>query len=178
MVPWNKCISFTFNSTSWNYIVPGNFYCNVIKESSQNARLQWKHFWKYYTRFLKACEIFEHFVFELPQIQEGCFQYRYMASTMLPYSSYVHSKYVPHMQRLWCRMKISYYLLVWIMILCGASKICDLPEFGCAHATWRLLDIVCTVLKPDLGSSVGFFIYEYKGQNVNVYMMLMHRTSY
>ena len=28
-------------------------------------------------RFFKACEIFEHFVFELPQIHEGCFEYRY-----------------------------------------------------------------------------------------------------
>ena len=30
----------------------------------------------YSTRFLKACGIFEHFVFEWPQIHEGCFEYR------------------------------------------------------------------------------------------------------
>ena len=33
---------------------------------------------KYLTRFLKVCGIFEHFVFELPQIHEGCFEYLYI----------------------------------------------------------------------------------------------------
>ena len=31
---------------------------------------------KYSTRFFKDCGIFEHIVFELPQIHEGCFEYR------------------------------------------------------------------------------------------------------
>ena len=33
------CFLYILNSISWNYIVPGIFCCNVIKESSQNARL-------------------------------------------------------------------------------------------------------------------------------------------
>ena len=42
-----KQIGFLFilNSISWNYLVSGNFYCNVIKENSQNARLQWSLQW-------------------------------------------------------------------------------------------------------------------------------------
>ena len=35
------CFLYILNLISWNYLVPGNFYFNVIKENSQNARLQW-----------------------------------------------------------------------------------------------------------------------------------------
>ena len=35
------------------------------------------------TMFCKGCEIFEHFVFELPQAYEGCFEYRYSISLFI-----------------------------------------------------------------------------------------------
>ena len=37
----------------------------------------------YSTRFFKACRIFEHFVFELSQIHEGCFEYRFMSLSVI-----------------------------------------------------------------------------------------------
>ena len=47
-----------------------------IRETEEKLRM--KTCLKIFYQVFKACGIFEDFVFELPQIHEGCFEYRYM----------------------------------------------------------------------------------------------------